>query len=231
MVCAVRLSLHIALRFDARYIKTWMRQRIFFFANHHFQSLDFRLRIPYQPSRLCVSSLFNFYCWTSFTFARSPFQKKMYINRAVALIARDWEDDAKSTGKSFKSWKSCQNNRTCHIIAIVGFVLAALCIFWVLSTLIRCLCMGYSCLEALCCCCCRNAHSNRYVEQPQQVFPQNYSQHYTHQREPPMTRAEPAYQPMNQYYPAEKATTPADFTKYPHEESYRYDTGYKPLQF
>ncbi|EEQ41364.1 putative PSI induction protein [Clavispora lusitaniae] len=155
----------------------------------------------------------------------------MYINRAVALIARDWEDDAKSTGKSFKSWKSCQNNRTCHIIAIVGFVLAALCIFWVLSTLIRCLCMGYSCLEALCCCCCRNAHSNRYVEQPQQVFPQNYSQHYTHQREPPMTRAEPAYQPMNQYYPAEKATTPADFTKYPHEESYRYDTGYKPSQF
>lgn len=155
----------------------------------------------------------------------------MYINRAVALIARDWEDDAKSTGKSFKSWKSCQNNRTCHIIAIVGFVLAALCIFWVLSTLIRCLCMGYSCLEALCCCCCRNAHSNRYVEQPQQVFPQNYSQHYTHQREPPMTRAEPAYQPMNQYYPAEKATTPADFTKYPQEESYRYDTGYKPLQF
>ena len=132
----------------------------------------------------------------------------MYINRAVAIIASDWEDDAKTTGKSFKSWKSCQNNRTCHIIAIVGIVLAALCIFWVLSTLIRCLCMGYSCLEALCCCCCRNAHSNRYVEQPQQVFPQTYSQHYTHQREPPMTRAEPAYQPMNQYYPAEKATTP-----------------------
>lgn len=59
-----------------------------------------------------------------------------------------------STADSFKHWNTCMDNRTCKIVAIVGIVLAVIFLFWIISTLIRCLCMGVSCLEALCCSCC-----------------------------------------------------------------------------
>lgn len=105
---------------------------------------------------------------------------------AVSLFARDIE----STAKSFRSWDTCQKNKTCHIVAIVGIVLASLIALWILCSLLRCVRMGVDCFEAFCCCC-RNAHRDRYVEQPQPYHNNMY-------RAPPMAPAEPTYQPMSE---------------------------------
>lgn len=51
------------------------------------------------------------------------------------------------------------DNRVCKIVAIVGIVFGVLIVFWVLSTLIRCVCLGFQCIEACCCCCGRSSGS------------------------------------------------------------------------
>lgn len=123
----------------------------------------------------------------------------------VSILARDFAGDAQSTAGSFKSWDTCMDNKTCKIVAIVLIVIAVLICFWIISTLVRCCCMGVSCLEALCCCCCRAANSRRrsspYVEKqyqspynntnmyPAAQSPMNHSFGYTSQ-------PQPAYQPV-----------------------------------
>lgn len=86
---------------------------------------------------------------------------------ANSLLKRDLHSYVVSTSQSFKSWDTCMDNKTCKIVAIVGIVLAALVGFWIIATFIRCCCLGFSCLEALCCCCCRSASRPRQANNNQ----------------------------------------------------------------
>lgn len=68
------------------------------------------------------------------------------------------ENSVKSTAESFKSWDTCMDNKTCKIVAIVGIVLAALVILWLVCGIINCVCCGVrTCAGVFCCCltCCR----------------------------------------------------------------------------
>ncbi|OBA20846.1 hypothetical protein METBIDRAFT_41293 [Metschnikowia bicuspidata var. bicuspidata NRRL YB-4993] len=133
---------------------------------------------------------------------------------AASLFKRD----TLSTAESFKSWSTCMDNKTCKIVAIVGICVAALLVIWILATFVQCLCMGVSCLSALCCCCCRGAHKNRYVEPAQQP----YENRNMYPRQPPMMQMEQTYQPVPHYGGYEENRYKKDDHEY---------TGYKPLQF
>lgn len=137
---------------------------------------------------------------------------------ATSLFARDFKSDVKNTAHAFKSWDTCRANKTCRIVAIVGFILAILLALWILSTLIRCICMGFSCVEALCCCCCRSAHKNRYMEPAQQ--PQYNSNMYP---APQMRQMDQSYQPVS--------TQVQDMNYRPYGQQPNDLGGYKPLQF
>lgn len=134
----------------------------------------------------------------------------------ATLVQRSFTSDVKSTAESFKHWDTCMDNKTCKIVAIVGFVLAGLLLLWLLSSVIMCLCMGVTCLEALCCCCCRKAHRDRYVEPAQPYMNQNM---YPQQQ--PMRQVNRPYEPVplhNDAYQARRYS----------EEKQEY-TGYRPL--
>ncbi|CAH6720800.1 hypothetical protein CLIB1444_04S08240 [[Candida] jaroonii] len=107
------------------------------------------------------------------------------------IARRSFGQDVKSTADSFKSWDTCMDNKTCKIVAIVGIVLACLVAFWIISTLVRCLCMGFSCLEALCCCCCRSASKGYTEKQHPYTNPNMY---------PPQPQPAPMYQQQYQGY-------------------------------
>lgn len=110
-----------------------------------------------------------------------------------SLVKRDFGQKVVSTAESFKSWDTCMDNTVCKIVAIVGIVLAGLVVLWAISTIIRCACLGLSCLEALCCCCCRSA-SKDYHEKQQQL-PQDNPYMYGTTRNPGYQPGyEPAYQ-------------------------------------
>lgn len=133
-----------------------------------------------------------------------------------ALSARSlFTDKVESTADSFKSWDTCMDNKTCKIVAIVGIVLAALVLFWIISTVIRCLCLGFTCVEALFCCC--GGRRRQRYEEPQRNAYDNGNM-YPRQ---PVPMAQPSYQPVNVY----AAPAPVDRLS---EESYRHtQTGYK----
>lgn len=133
---------------------------------------------------------------------------------AVQLFLRD----VKSTAESFKSWDTCMDNKTCKIVAIVGIALAALLVFWILATFIQCLCMGVSCLNALCCCCCRGGHQNRYVEPPRQSAYNNVNMY---PQQPPMRQVPQPYQPAPHYG--------RNYEEPQYKSEHQY--GYKPQQF
>lgn len=53
------------------------------------------------------------------------------------------------------------NNTTCKWVAIVGIIIAALIVLWLLAAVIRCCCLGVTCIQALFCCCnCCNCCDN-----------------------------------------------------------------------
>lgn len=106
------------------------------------------------------------------------------------LFQRDVAEKAKSTADSFKHWDTCMDNRTCKIVAIVGIVVAAVVVFSILFTFVRCCCMGLSMAEALCCCCCRPSRSHDPLQAPQFA---------TYPRSQPMNQAAPTYYPMSTY--------------------------------
>lgn len=60
------------------------------------------------------------------------------------------------------------DNTTCKWVAIVGIVLAALFVLWILGSIIRCFCLGVSCFQAICCCCncCSCCDGNRRRDAP-----------------------------------------------------------------
>lgn len=119
----------------------------------------------------------------------------MYIPKCPSeyLLLRSVAEKAKSTAESFKHWDTCMNNKTCKIVAIVGIVVAAVVVFSLIFTFVRCCCMGLSMAEAICCCCCSPSRRNRrhqpLQEAPYQTFP----------RAQPMGQPAPNYYPMNTY--------------------------------
>lgn len=118
------------------------------------------------------------------------------------IVARSFGDDVTSTASSFKHWDTCMDNKVCKIVAIVGIVLAALVAFWLVATVVRCCCMGVSCLEALCCCCCRSANK-QYVEKPVQS----------------------PYANPNMYAPP----AAPDYTRAPQQAHFTNNQGYEPV--
>ncbi|EGV65890.1 hypothetical protein CANTEDRAFT_102462 [Yamadazyma tenuis ATCC 10573] len=114
------------------------------------------------------------------------------------LLSRDISGDVTSTAKSFKSWDTCMDNTACKVIAIVGIVLASLVVMWAISTVIRCVCLGFSCLEALFCCCCRST-SRGY--QDKQIQPYENPNMY-------VRTAPPMYQQQQQYPVSQHAYVP-----------------------
>lgn len=117
----------------------------------------------------------------------------MYVN----VCPREMADQVFARLVISKSdWDKCMNQTACKIGVIVAIVVVGLIVLWVISTLIRCLCCGLTCLEALCCCCCRRGRRQRYAEPPQSAY--NNPNMYAPQ---PMRQAEPVYQPVqNQGY-------------------------------
>lgn len=115
----------------------------------------------------------------------------MYVNVcpkqvASSLFAR------LDIGLNRSTWDKCMDKSACKIGVIVGIVVVAIIVLWILSTIIRCLCCGISCLEALCCCCCRKPRRPQYVER--QTAYNNPNMYAPVQ---PMRQAEPVYQPVN----------------------------------
>lgn len=103
--------------------------------------------------------------------------------------------DVKSTADSFKSWDTCMDNKTCKIVAIVLIVLGGLIVMWAVSTIIRCACLGFSCLEALCCCCCRSGSKEYHEKQMNHPY-NNPNMYGNHMPPPPVAyRGNPGYQP------------------------------------
>ncbi|ODV78600.1 uncharacterized protein CANTADRAFT_53117 [Suhomyces tanzawaensis NRRL Y-17324] len=139
----------------------------------------------------------------------------MFINK---LLPRDLANDVTTTAGSFKSWDTCMDNTTCKIVAIVGIVLAVLVCLWLISTVIRCCCMGVSCLEALCCCCCRSANT-RYVEKQTPMHnPNMYAPvpppMYQHRGVPPATS-----QPQQAYFTSNQGYEPVRTNEYHTDEN------------
>lgn len=155
----------------------------------------------------------------------------MWVAKVQDIVTRGISDDVTSTAHSFKSWDSCMANKPCKIIAIVGIVLACLFAFWMISTLIRCCCMGISCLEALCCCCCRPAGSQRYVEKQTPVSPFENPNMYpptqapVYQTRPPQQAyfaQNQGYQPVSTSYEGAKGYESSEY----HDDENPFDNKY-----
>ncbi|KAK6456035.1 uncharacterized protein RJT20DRAFT_41308 [Scheffersomyces xylosifermentans] len=128
--------------------------------------------------------------------------------------------DVMSTAQSFRSWDTCMANRTCKITAIVLICLGGLFLIWIFVTLVQCLCLGASCLEALCCCCCRKSRNQPtyVVQQPQPFNPNMYPP-----TGPPMRQSagyQPPYQPPYQSQQQTREPQRAHFTS---------NNGYEPV--
>lgn len=117
------------------------------------------------------------------------------------LLARSFNSDVTSTADAFKHWDTCMDNKTCKIVAIVGIVLAALVCFWIISTLVSCICLGISCIEALCCCCCCKSRSGGRKQIVEKQEPYNNANMYptaapNYTRQPQPAYGGGGYQPV-----------------------------------
>lgn len=129
----------------------------------------------------------------------------MFIPNIDSVFKRDVAGDVRSTAQAFRSWDTCMADRPCKIIAIVLIVLGCLIVMWALSTVIRCMCLGFSCLEALCCCCCRSASKEYHEKQVPYNNPNMYmppAQPIYHQNgyAPPNQAAGSVYDTNTTYY-------------------------------
>lgn len=149
----------------------------------------------------------------------------------ASFAKRNVADRVTSTAEAFKSWDTCMDNTACKIIAIVLIVLGGLVVMWALTTIIRCMCMGFSCLEAMCCCCCRSASKDYNEKQhaynnPNMYGPAAQPAYYPVER--------PNYRPQSQFQsqPYERAMAP---DSNPHDSYYQpsqygyANTGYEPV--
>ncbi|CDO53945.1 hypothetical protein DV451_002856 [Geotrichum candidum] len=122
--------------------------------------------------------------------------------------------DLEQTATDLKSnWDSCMDKTVCKWVAIIGIILACLVLFWLITSIIRCLCLGVQCLEALFCCCrscctCCNCCGNNgrrsgnesYVVQHQNPAPVINNHYYDANN-----RAEPEYLTIQETAPPANA--------------------------
>ena len=78
------------------------------------------------------------------------------LKEIVPLFPRSsFTDSVVSTGKSFRSWDTCMDNKACKIIAIVGIVLASILVIWLVGGLLTCFRQGVTGIGQFVCWCCR----------------------------------------------------------------------------
>ncbi|CAI4051532.1 Pin2p SKDI_15G2540 [Saccharomyces kudriavzevii IFO 1802] len=78
------------------------------------------------------------------------------LKELVPLFPRSsFTDGVVSTGKSFRSWDTCMDNKACKIIAIVGIVLASIVAIWLIGGLLTCFRQGVTGMGQFVCWCCR----------------------------------------------------------------------------
>lgn len=78
------------------------------------------------------------------------------LKEIVPLFPRSsFTDGVVSTGKSFRSWDTCMDNKACKIIAIVGIVLACILVIWLIGGLLTCFRQGVTGIGQFICWCCR----------------------------------------------------------------------------
>ncbi|KAL3229046.1 [PSI+] induction protein 2 [Nakaseomyces bracarensis] len=86
-----------------------------------------------------------------------------------SLVRRSkFTDGVITTGKSFRSWDTCMDNKACKIIAIVGIVLAGIVGIWLIGALLTCFRQGVTGIGEFCCWCCNcyNSNPNRLGNEP-----------------------------------------------------------------
>ena len=117
------------------------------------------------------------------------------------LLQRSFTDDLKNTGKSFKNWDSCMNDKPCKIIAIVGICLACLVGLWLIGAILTCFRQGVTGICEFCCwcgrCCGNSSEQNRASNNPAMV---NAGYNYGGYAPPPMNQGY-APQPNVVYQP------------------------------
>ncbi|CCC68770.1 hypothetical protein NCAS_0B06860 [Naumovozyma castellii] len=109
------------------------------------------------------------------------------------LFPRAWTDDIVNTGKSFKNWDSCMNDKPCKIIAIVGICLAVIVGLWLIGALLTCFRQGVTGIGSFICWCCSS--SSRSQRQQQMAQQQNYNPAM-----PSQVVYQPVQQPESAYY-------------------------------
>lgn len=78
------------------------------------------------------------------------------LKEIVPLFPRSsFTDGVVSTGKSFRSWDTCMDNKACKIIVIVGIVLACILVIWLIGGLLTCFRQGVTGIGQFICWCCR----------------------------------------------------------------------------
>ncbi|CAI4036409.1 hypothetical protein SMKI_15G2530 [Saccharomyces mikatae IFO 1815] len=83
------------------------------------------------------------------------------LKEIVPLFPRSsFTDGVVSTGKSFRTWDTCMDNKACKIIAIVGIVLASIVVIWLIGGLLTCFRQGVTGIGQFVCWCCRCSDAN-----------------------------------------------------------------------
>lgn len=81
-----------------------------------------------------------------------------YINTSSFSSSKGHSNDGYYSNNN-SIWNSCMENHVCKSFSIIGFVIIGLIIFWIVFTIVQCVCFGVKCVNALfcvlCCNCCR----------------------------------------------------------------------------
>lgn len=123
----------------------------------------------------------------------------MPLRLSQQLLRRSFTDDLKNTGKSFKNWDSCMNDKACKIIAIVGICLACLVGLWLVGAILTCFRQGVTGIFEFCCwcgrCCGNSSEQARAANNPAMV-----NAGYQGYAPQPNVVYQPIQYPENAYY-------------------------------
>lgn len=72
------------------------------------------------------------------------------VRTTSTLLARAIEVDSDIQN----NWDKCMDRTWCKWVVIVLIIIAGMLVFWILATIVRCVCMGMECATAMLCCCC-----------------------------------------------------------------------------
>ncbi|EJS41711.1 pin2p [Saccharomyces arboricola H-6] len=146
------------------------------------------------------------------------------LKKIVPLFPRSsFTDGVVSTGKSFKSWDTCMDNKACKIIAIVGIVLASILVIWLIGGLLTCFRQGVTGIGQFVCWCCRcSGDRNKNNGMP---VNEGFSRVNMGVAPPSTVIYQPIQQPENAYYRNDAKNDDAfyDEVKTPSNEVYELE--------